>query len=85
MKVWVYDNTETGQILFFRHTMGIYHHDLLGTLDLPIEPVKKEVVKTVEPSCEMVNYGNDIFVRQHISQWLPHDAYDIKLTYKVKE
>lgn len=48
---------------------------LLGTTELDIEPVKKEVVKEV--AVETTSWINGICI--------PKDAYDVKLVYKVKE
>lgn len=92
MKVWVY-KFDDGGLCYYDHeinseakkyVVGNGVMNLIGTLDLPIEPVKKEVVKeinlpksTISLQAYVPNGANNYHV--------PSDAYDIKLTYKVKE
>lgn len=80
MKVWVYKNL-SGSVFFESKNHGIVYlgSNLIGTLDLPIEPEKKEVVKDIA----ILNCG--YAASKPVQEFLPDDAYDVKLTYKVKE
>lgn len=52
----------------------------IGAVELDVQPLKKEVVKEItNPNYEKgINY-------LLLQQILPEDAYDVKVTYKVKE
>ncbi|MFA5340589.1 MAG: hypothetical protein WC332_02315 [Clostridia bacterium] len=90
MKVYVYYDLNDGFVVLMakpKHEKNVFF-SLLGTINLPIEPIKKEVVKEI-------NLGNNIY---NVSSYfttptstgvfnydIPKDAYDRKITYKVKE
>jgi hypothetical protein len=88
MKVFVYRQKEklNGGLKFFSQEVESLRndifHELLGTTELDIEPVKKEVVKeeAVQFVTSSMENGNLVSAR-----WIPIDAYDVKLVYKVKE
>ncbi len=83
MKVYVYDDS-SGELRKYREEKLLsecrYLIKFLGIQDdLPIEPVKKEVVKRKEFSI----YSKD--ADQPIIDVVPSGAYDIIIEYKVKE
>jgi hypothetical protein len=88
MKVYVYKSKHGNKLHFYDEKMkgleGDNMHDCLGTLDLPIEPEKKEVVKEKYPKVgvEACHINGETLVE---STWIPSHAYDVKLVYKVKE
>jgi hypothetical protein len=55
--------------------------ELIGTIELDVQPVKKEVEKEF-PVTSFMNYGNDL---KKIDHYLPGDAYDVTYSYKRKE
>lgn len=79
MNVYVYKSKHGNKLHFYDEKMNC-----LGTLDLPIEPEKKEVVKE-----KPVRVGVESFIvdgeRLVEATWIPSHAYDVKLVYKVKE
>jgi hypothetical protein len=53
----------------------------IGTITLDVEPIRKEVEKVIENP----NIGLDGFGGYRITSSLPNNAYNIKVTYTVKE
>jgi hypothetical protein len=88
MKVYVYKSKHGNKLHFYDEKMkGLESdnmHDCLGTLDIPIEPEKKEVVKEkpVRVGVESFKVDGERLVE---ATWIPSHAYDVKLVYKVKE
>jgi hypothetical protein len=71
--------------------LGYESCTLLGTIDPPIQPVKKEVEKVEQTigverlyDGRLPNYliGNQVVVPRYS---IPSDAYDIEVHYKIKE
>lgn len=79
LKVNVFESPSGG--IFFEKSSLFPGCTPIGTTELDIEPVKKEVVKEEIPITE-ITYLND---KKIVSRWIPIDAYDVKLVYKVKE
>jgi hypothetical protein len=53
---------------------------LLGTITLDVEPIRKEVEKVIhKPYLMCLPEG------KQITNYLPMNSYDIKVTYKIKE
>lgn len=88
MKVYVYKNNNSLRFETESVTTIIdidsCHWFQIGMIDLPIEPKKKEVVKEKIPrvGIECVKVEGEKLTEP---LWIPENAYDIKLTYKVKE
>jgi hypothetical protein len=87
MKVNVFDDCgvirlSTHKVLFSERENEVCA--CIGTLDFPIEPEKKEVVKEKYPKVgvEACHINGETLVE---STWIPSHAYDVKLVYKVKE
>lgn len=87
MKVNVFDDCgvirlSTHKVLFSERENEVCA--CLGTLDIPIEPEKKEVVKEkpVRVGVESFKVDGERLVE---ATWIPSHAYDVKLVYKVKE
>lgn len=85
MKVYVHKYRCCATFLGFSEMEKIERYDCIGTLDLPIEPVKKEVVKEIEENDLYIDQIADDNGEINIRGWAPLGAYDIKLYYKVKE
>ena len=56
-------------------------HKLLGTITLDVEPVKREVEKVIDANC--IEDSTLHYVR--VNQRIPLNAYNVKVTYTVKE
>lgn len=87
MKVYVYKSTNKNRIKFFANEVTeqvACGFCLIGTLDLPIVPEKKEVVKR-EKAQRNTFYDRWNNVSTTASLAIPQDAYDIIVEYKVKE
>ncbi len=55
-------------------------HNLLGTIELDVQPIRKEVEKVIhKPYLMCFPEG------KQITNYLPMDSYDITVTYKIKE
>lgn len=57
-------------------------HNLLGTITLDVQPIQKEVEKVIEKPAIMRGGSSGLI---HVMETLPTDAYDIKVSFKVKE
>lgn len=60
---------------------GNREYEFIGTITLPVVPPLKEVVKEA-PAIPVSTTDTEKLIS---AVWVPIDAYDIKLTYKVKE
>ena len=84
--LFVYRKTEkqNGGIKFFSREVDSLKndrfHELLGTVDLDIQPVKKEVVKE-----SILSNSVPLSCTVSLPLTLPTGSYDAKLTYKIKE
>ena len=59
-------------------------HDLIGTIELDVMPIKKEVERVISISTLSMDscvLGSATYVRTRV----PNDAYDVKVVYKIKE
>lgn len=54
---------------------------LIGTITLDVEPIKKEVEKVIDANC--IEDSTLHYVR--VNQRIPLNAYNVKVTYTVKE
>ena len=61
---------------------GNREYEFIGTITLPVTPPLKEVVKEIELKASGAIVGTE---KLFGSLWLPVDAYDVKIVYKVKE
>ena len=61
--------------------IGNPEYKLIGTTTLQIEEEKKEVVK----ECDVLARGHSMSGYKLTTSPIPPDAYDIKVTYKIKE
>lgn len=57
-------------------------YEFLGTITLPVTPPLKEVVREIVLEERGVTVGSK---KMYSAAWVPIDAYDVKITYKVKE
>jgi hypothetical protein len=57
----------------------------LGTTELTLEVPKKEVEKVVKANTSTYFYENQGTKQRITNDYLPEDAYDITVHYKVKE
>jgi hypothetical protein len=79
MKIYVLREGYSGKLRFYDKETDLQHYKLIGETEIVVEPVKKEVVKTVEPDIETRDgYYLAIGV-------IPKDGYDAVITYKVRE
>jgi phage baseplate assembly protein gpV len=87
MKVWVY-RFDDGKIVQYDHQLhskeinnivGFGKMDFIGNNDLPLEPVKKEVEKEIEPE---IHQRNGYYI---VSGTIPDAGYDAVIKYKIKE
>ena len=53
----------------------------IGTITLDVEPIKKEVEKVIDANC--IEDSTLHYVR--VNQRIPLNAYNVKVTYTVKE
>jgi hypothetical protein len=53
----------------------------IGTITLDVEPIKKEVEKVIDANC--IEDSTLHYVR--VNQRIPVNAYNVKVTYTVKE
>jgi len=88
MKVYYY-RCQDGMICGYDHELSVQErHDicdkmeLIGTCDLPIEQVKKEVEKEIDALTLQADSGD---CSKCVGAWIPGKAYDPKLVYKIKE
>lgn len=52
----------------------------IGTIELDVTPIRKEVEKEFRPTLEINRMG-----AVTIASILPPEAYDVKVSYKIKE
>ena len=73
-----------GKIKMFAREVCSLQNDvcnkLLGTVELDVEPIKKEVEKVIEKPMMHIDMRGIQIVNT-----LPPDAYNVKVTYTVKE
>ena len=53
----------------------------IGTIELDVEPIQKEVEKVIDANC--IEDSTLHYVR--VNQRIPLNAYNVKVTYTVKE
>ena len=53
----------------------------VGTIELDVQPIKKEVEKVIDANC--IEDSTLHYVR--VNQRIPLNAYNVKVTYTVKE
>jgi len=91
MKVWVYLHKD-GFLTQYDHELnndekmmmfGNGKITLIGLQDLPIEPVKKEVIKTVP--AKIINRTLDGRMQIAADKLIEAGAYEPQIIYKVKE
>ena len=54
---------------------------VIGTIELDVQPIRKEVEKVIGSPTIMRSVGIGV----QVVQTLPPDAYDVKVSFKVKE
>lgn len=78
MKVYVY--SDSGCLRFRTKEYKQLSERFIGTAELLVEPVKKKVVKEV--AAIYLKREGDV---KCFGAWLPEDAYEPVITYKIKE
>jgi hypothetical protein len=53
----------------------------IGTVELDVQPIKKEVEKVIDANC--IEDSTLHYVR--VNQRIPVNAYNVKVTYTIKE
>jgi len=89
-KLWVYKSVKSpasaGAIRIFSQEVeslrNDQYHELLGTTELEIDPPMKEVEKEVKPDTMLQSCNVGEF---YLTGYVPREAYDVKITYRVKE
>jgi hypothetical protein len=57
-------------------------HNLLGTIELDVQPIKKEVEKVRDVIIASTSNDGEKMIS---AMWIPGGAYDVKVSYKIKE
>jgi hypothetical protein len=69
-----------GQLCFYSENKSIKLPQI-GTITLDVQPIKKEVEKVIDANC--IEDSTLHYVR--VNQRIPVNAYNVKVTYTVKE
>ena len=63
------------------HKEQLNNNTAIGTVELDVQPIKKEVEKVIDANC--IEDSTLHYVR--VNQRIPLNAYNVKVTYTVKE
>lgn len=75
-----------GSLVLRTHSDKGYLPDIfLGTVELDVQPIKKEVEKEISVDDVHRSKSSGITATDFISFYVPRDAYDVKVVYKIKE
>jgi len=55
--------------------------ELIGTIELDVQPIRKEVEKVIDANC----IEDSTLYYQKVIQRIPLNAYNVKIHYTVKE
>lgn len=81
MKQTFYLHRFTDGDMFISKRENREHSTAIGTITLDVEPVKREVEKVIQVTSLAPINPKAKWVNENV----PIDAYDVKVTYKIKE